>query len=141
VYGFIFGNILVELVRILGRAVLNACCTACAQVLFDISGFTVQGNMEITSLTLDVIYLSVSQYLYVRMPADLDQFRGEYSHGAVVGRKGLIQLGHMAADTGRPFHQIDLKTCRGEVQRGLNAADTAADDHNIAVIACLNAFN
>jgi hypothetical protein len=32
------------------------------------------------------------------MPADLDQFRRDNSHGTVVGGKGLIQLGHHAAD-------------------------------------------
>jgi hypothetical protein len=32
------------------------------------------------------------------MPADLDQFGRKYSHGAVIGGIGLVELGHMAAN-------------------------------------------
>jgi hypothetical protein len=34
------------------------------------------------------------------MPADLDQFRREDSHGTVIGGIGLVQLGHLAANGG-----------------------------------------
>jgi hypothetical protein len=30
----------------------------------------------------------------VQVPADLDQFRRDNSHGTIVGRKRLVQLGH-----------------------------------------------
>ena len=34
----------------------------------------------------------------VQVPADLDQFGRDDSHGAIVGGEGLVQLGHDAAD-------------------------------------------
>jgi hypothetical protein len=34
---------------------------------------------------------------YIQMPADLDQFRRDDSHGTVIGGKGLVQLGHQPA--------------------------------------------
>jgi len=36
--------------------------------------------------------------LDVGMPADLDQFGRNNSHGAVIGWKSLVQLGHDAAN-------------------------------------------
>jgi hypothetical protein len=69
------------------------------------------------------------------MPADLDQFRRKYSHRAVVGGKGLIQLGHMAANARRFVHQIYFKTGSSQIQRGLYAADPAANYHYISKVA------
>ncbi len=66
------------------------------------------------------------------MPADLDQFGCEYSHGAIIGGKGLVELRHVAADARRLFNQKDLETGSGEIKRGLNAADASADDHDIS---------
>ena len=66
------------------------------------------------------------------MPADLDQFGRENSHGAVIGGKGLVELGHMPANA-RPFlDQINLEPSRGKIKRGLNAADPAPDNHHIS---------
>ncbi len=68
------------------------------------------------------------------MPADLDQFRSEYSHGAVIGRKGLVKLGHMAANA-RPFlNQANLKASSGKIKRGLNTADPSTNNHNISKV-------
>ena len=43
------------------------------------------------------------------MPADLDQFRREDSHGAVIRGIGLVKLGHVAADGRRLLYQVDFK--------------------------------
>jgi hypothetical protein len=42
------------------------------------------------------------------MPADLDQFGRDNSHGTVIGGKGLIQLGHDPADGRGFFEEIDI---------------------------------
>jgi len=68
------------------------------------------------------------------MPADLDQFGGKYSDGAVIGGKGLVQLGHLAADSRCPVNQIDLKTRCSEVERGLNTADPPTNNHHITAM-------
>ena len=64
------------------------------------------------------------------MPADLDQFRSENSYGAVVGRKGLVELRHMPANRGLLFDEIDLIAGLGEVERGLHAGNATAHDHD-----------
>jgi hypothetical protein len=45
-----------------------------------------------------VYYLGQCQQFNIDMPADLDQFGRNNSHGAVIGRKGLVQLGHGPTD-------------------------------------------
>jgi len=69
------------------------------------------------------------------MPADLDQFGCQNSHGTVVGREGFVQLGHVAADARGFFDQTDLEAGGGKIQRCLNAADPAADNQHIGKIA------
>ena len=66
------------------------------------------------------------------MPSNLDELRGEYSYGAVIGGKGLIKLGHMTADGRRLVHQVNLKTRRGKVKRGLHTTDPSADNHYVS---------
>lgn len=73
----------------------------------------------------------LGEYLYIWMPADLDQFGGEYSHGAVIGGKGLVQLGHVAANARCLLNHVNLKTGSGQVERGLNTADAAAYNHDV----------
>ena len=63
------------------------------------------------------------------MPADLDQFGRDDSHGAVVSGKGLVELGHDAPDRGRSFHKINKKARVGKIESRLHAGDAAADYH------------
>ena len=44
------------------------------------------------------------------MPADLDQFGRENSHGTVVGGKGFVELSHVTADTRTFLYQVDFET-------------------------------
>jgi hypothetical protein len=69
------------------------------------------------------------------MPADLDQFGSQNSHGAVIGGKGLVQLGHVAADARGLFHQKHLEAGGGHIQGGLNAADSSAQHHDVSGMA------
>ena len=60
--------------------------------------------------------------------AHVDHLRGEDAGRAVQGREGLVQLGHLAADGGLLFDDVDLEARVGDVQRRLDAGDAAADD-------------
>jgi len=72
--GLIFRYGLVELVRVLHRAVFHAGGTTPAFVLVDIAGLLDQCDLEITSLAFDATDFGVGQYLDVLLPVDLDQF-------------------------------------------------------------------
>jgi hypothetical protein len=138
--GLVLRYILIELVRIFDRAVFHTGGATCAFALDNIPGFFEQGYLEISRLPGDSVNFRVGVNLYVLMPADLDQFRCKYSHAAVVGREGLVQLGHVAPDTGRLLHEVNLETRIGQIQRSLDAADPAPDNHDVAKIAVATTF-
>jgi len=64
------------------------------------------------------------------VPADLDQFRGEDSHGTIIGGEGLVELGHDPADSGRFFYHIDVIAGICQIERRLHARYAAAHDHD-----------
>jgi hypothetical protein len=68
------------------------------------------------------------------MPSNLDELRSEYSYGAVVGGKGLIELGHMTTDGRRLVDKVHFKTRRGKVKGCLHATDPAADNQYVSKI-------
>jgi hypothetical protein len=74
------------------------------------------------------------------MPADLDQFGSEYSHGAVIGGKGLVKLGHMAPNARRFLNQVNLKTSSSKIERGLDTADPSANNHYVSKITVRETF-
>jgi hypothetical protein len=56
------------------------------------------GYRKIALFTRNFSQFRKGEQFNVDMPADLDQFGGENSHGTIVGGKSLIQLGHGATD-------------------------------------------
>ena len=65
-----------------------------------IAGMLDNGYGKIAFFSRNVFQFRQGEQFDVDMPADLDQFGGDNSHGAVVGGKGLVQLGHGPADCG-----------------------------------------
>ena len=61
------------------------------------------------------------------MSTDIHQLRRQNSEGTVIGGKGLVQLGHLAANAWQPLHQMHLETHFGKVQRGLNAGNASTN--------------
>jgi hypothetical protein len=98
--GFIRRQVLIVWIRDHDRAVFYTGSTTRAFVLYNVSGLLVQGYIEISRFPFYTVHFSIGQDLYIGMPADLDQFGGKYSHGAVIGGIGLVKLGHMPADCG-----------------------------------------
>jgi hypothetical protein len=74
------------------------------------------------------------------VPADLDQFGRKYSYGAVIGGKGLVKLGHMAANGRCLVHQVDFETRSGKIKRGLHSADPSTDNHHISKTAAFKSL-
>jgi hypothetical protein len=132
--GLVVRYLLVEDVGIADRAVLDTGGAARALLLYDVAGLLGNGYLEVSSLPFNTVNLGIGEDLDVWMPADLDQLGCENSHRAVVGREGLIELGHVAADRGSLLDQIHLKTGGGKIEGGLDTADAATDDHDVAHI-------
>ena len=96
--GFIRRYVLIIWIRDQDRAVFYTGCTTRAFVLYNVSGLFSKRYLEVSCFPFYTIRFSIGKDLYIGMPADLDQFGCEYSHGAVIGGIGLVKLGHMAAN-------------------------------------------
>jgi hypothetical protein len=70
--------------------------------------------------------------LDIDVPADLDQFGRDNSHGTFVRGEGLVELGHHPADGRRLLHQMNEETGISQVQCGLHAGDASTDYHHRA---------
>jgi hypothetical protein len=138
--GFILRYFLIKLIRVFDRAVFYTGRTTRAFALNNISGLFNQGYLEVSCFPYDTVNFSIRQDLYVGIPADLDQFGREYSNGAVIGGKGLVKLGHMAANGRCLVDQVNLKTSSGKIKRGLNTADPSTDNHYVSKITACETF-
>ena len=96
--GFILRYFLIKMIRVFNRAIFRTCRTTRAFILYNVSGLFIQGNLEVSCVSFYTVNFSIGQDLYIGMPADLDQFRREYSHGAVIRGVGFVKLGHVAAN-------------------------------------------
>ena len=112
------------------RADLVALAAGSAFVHIDKTRLFSNGDGEIASLAVNPAHLRLGEQFDVQMASGLHQLGRDDAHGAVVGGEGLVQLGHHAADGRLALHQVDLITAIGQVQRGLDAGDTAADHHH-----------
>ena len=80
------------------RTIFNARAASCAAVFNDAAGAFSDFDFEIAWGSLDRFQISVGDQLDVHVPADLDQFGRDNSHGTIVGGEGLVQLGHDTPD-------------------------------------------
>jgi hypothetical protein len=140
--GFILRYFLIKWIREFDRAVFDAGRTTRAFALYNIPGLSKQGDLEVSCFSFYPVDFRIRQDLYIGIPADLDQFGREYSDGAVIGRKGLVKLGHMAANGRCLVDQVNLETRSGKIKRGLNTADPSPDNHDVSkIIACETSIN
>jgi hypothetical protein len=114
------------------RAVLHADAAPGAELRVDASGPLPDLHLEVTGGPFDGLDIGVGNKLYIEMPADLDQFGRDDSHGAVVGGKGLVQLGHDAANGRRLLEEVNIITGIGQIEGRLHPGYTSADDKNRA---------
>jgi hypothetical protein len=87
----------VELIDSRYRADETALTTPCALTRVYVPGTVYQGHVKSSNFPFHPFHFSIRNDVDILVTADLDQFRGDYSHGAVIGRKGFIQLRHEAA--------------------------------------------
>jgi hypothetical protein len=138
--GFILRYFLIELIRVLDRTVFYTGRTTRAFVLQNIPGLFSQSYLEVSCFSFYTVNFSICQDFYVGMPADLDQFGRKYSDGAVIGGKGLVKLGHVAANGRRLVDQVNLKTRSGKIKRSLDPADPSTDNHYITKMTAFETF-
>jgi hypothetical protein len=87
-------------------------------------------HFKVPFLPRDAFHLGEGQKFNIEMPADLDQFGREDSHGAVIGGEGFVQLGHNTPDGRRPFHKVYIIAGIGQIQCGLHPGNPSTDHHH-----------
>jgi hypothetical protein len=100
------------------------------EIRIDTSRLLSDLDPEIAGRTLHGFQISVGNKLYVEMPADLDQFGGNDSHGTVIGGKGLVQLGHGPPDGRGFFKEVDIVARIRQIKGRLHARDPTSDHKN-----------
>jgi hypothetical protein len=87
-------------------------------------------DLEIALDPGKVFNFSARDQVDVQMPADLDQFGRDDSHGAVIGGKGLVQFTHDAADGGRLLNKVNEIPGVCKVKGRLHACDAPTNDQD-----------
>jgi hypothetical protein len=111
------------------RAVFDTGAAACTKIHVDAARTLVDFDLEIPLFTRNALDIRKGNEFNVDVPADLDQFGRDNSHGTVIGGKGLIQLRHNPADGTGFFNEIDIITGIGHIQRRLHSRDPTTDHH------------
>ncbi len=112
------------------RADLGTITAAGALIHINVARMDPYPHREIARFPSDSEHLAIRQQLDVPMTATVHQLGADDAHSAVISRKGLIQLGHVATDGRFLLHQIDLVTGLGQIQGGLDASNAPTDDHH-----------
>jgi len=112
------------------RTIFNARAASGAAVFNDAAGAFSDFDFEIAWGSLNRFQISVGDQLDVHVPADLDQFGRDNSHGTVVGGEGLVQLGHDASDRWRFLEQVDVISGICQIQGRLHPGDPSSDNHH-----------
>ena len=112
------------------RAFFGALTAGDALLFVDITGFFKNFYFEVAGFTGDVLNFTKRVDLDIQMPADLDQFRRDNSHGTVVGGEGLVQLRHGAPDGGGLLEKVHIIARVRQIESGLHSGNAATDDHN-----------
>lgn len=88
------------------------------------------GDFQISLFAFDAFNRGAGVNLNVDMPADLDQFRGNNSHGTIIGGKCLIQLRHGPTNGRAFFHQVNEVAGIRQIQCGLHSGNPSTHYHN-----------
>jgi hypothetical protein len=100
----------VILIRDFSRAFLSARSAGCAFFGVYISGFAPNLDSKIASGSFDSLNVAVRNYFDIGVLCESLKLWGEYTRGAIVGWKSLVELGHDAPDARLFVHQIHPET-------------------------------
>jgi hypothetical protein len=112
------------------RAVFYAAPASGAEIHIDAACSFFDLHLEISRGALHGFQIRIGDKFYVQMPADLDQFRGDNSHGTIICGKGLIQLSHYSPYGRAFFKEVDIVSGVSQIKGGLHPGNPAPNDQN-----------
>ena len=99
---------------------IDAIATGRAFGGINITGTFSNKDSEVTFRAIDLFHLGTGDEVDVKMPADLDQFWRDDSHGTVVGGESLVKLRHHPANGRGSFQEMNRVTGISQIQGGLH---------------------
>ena len=123
----------VELARHEGRADLGAGVAGDAGDLVDPARVLPHRDLVVPGRTAHALDLGVGPQGDVLVLAHRNHLRRQDAGGAVEGREGLVEHGHLPADGAELLDEVDLLPGARDFQGGLDAADAAADDKRVGM--------
>jgi len=120
----------IEGIRHLPRTFLGTNATGNALIDVHIARMFPHRGEEAPHFPFQTFQFRHGDHLDIEVAPALDQFWGQDAHGTVIGRKGLVQLGHDAADSRRTLHQIDVEARIGQVEGSLDTGHATAHYHH-----------
>jgi hypothetical protein len=112
-------------------ALSHAVCTGCAFGCIDISRFSSDDDFEMTGFTFDVDHFGIGEEVDVGMVGCVHHLGCDDASRAIEGGKGLVELGHMAADGWVLLHQMDFESFIGNVEGSLHPCNARSNDKRL----------
>ena len=103
-----------------------------AQLGIDVGGFLQDLDLEVAHRAADFLHFAVGHQLDLGMARHVHHLGRQNTLRAVQRREGFGQLQHVAADGGQLLDQDHFQAGIGDVERSLDAGDTAADHQHLA---------
>jgi hypothetical protein len=102
------------------RTVFNAVPTARAEIHIDTTRPFFNLYFKVSGGSLHRLQIRVCDDFNIQVPADLDQFGRDNSHGTIIGGESFVQLSHNSANGRGFFDEIDIISRVGKIQSRLH---------------------
>ena len=91
---------LIKCIRHYSGAFLRAGAAPCAFVFLNVAGLPANRDFKVSGVAFYLFNFAIGHQFNIGMSTDIQHLGRKDSDGTVIGWKGLVQLGHLAADTG-----------------------------------------
>src|SRR5512138_2014244 len=121
----------IEAVVDLHRADENTVSAAGAGRLINVPGVLLHGNAEVTDRSLNLFYLGTGVDRDTGMPGNVHHLGRQDAHGAVVCGKGLVEHGHVAANSWLTLDEMHMDAMLRDIEGCLDTGNSCPDYYHI----------
>ena len=118
-------KVAVERIEYIHRAGLSAVAAGRTLLLVDVPWMYFHSCFEAARLALQIGHFRESQDFDIKITRALDELWRNDAGCAIAGRECLVEPCHHSPDGGRAFDEIDFEAGVGQIERCLDAGNTA----------------
>ncbi|MBA1340643.1 MAG: hypothetical protein C5S40_00715 [ANME-2 cluster archaeon] len=112
----------------LHRALFCAQSATGTLINIDIPWLMLHLYLEVTNITINFLHFGITHNLDILIPCNFHHLRTKDTNTAIIGRKRLIKLGHLASDGWSLFYQVYLMSHISNIQCSLHTSNTGANN-------------